>query len=111
MEIFGIPASPGKKWGKVFIIKGNNLPKVESSISNLVIAVEDFADLGLILKLRNASAFISKTGGRTSHAASIVRELGVPYVSGLGDDFYKLKRGDYVLIDGFEGKIIIEERS
>jgi len=111
MEIYGIPASPGKKWGKVFIIKSNNSPKIKSSIFNLIIAVEDFTDLGLILELRNALAFISKRGGRTSHAASILRELGIPYVSGLGDDFYKLKSNDYILIDGFEGKITIKERS
>ena len=110
MEIFGIPASPGKERGRVLVIKGNGLTEIEhQSISKLIVVVENLVDPGLVLKLRDTLALISKTGGRTSHAASIARELGIPYVSGLGDEFDKLKSGDYVLVDGFEGKISIEE--
>jgi len=51
--------------------------------------------------------FTTDVGGSTSHTAIMARSLGIPAVLGLGDVSSRIKDGDYLIIDGFEGKIII----
>lgn len=51
--------------------------------------------------------FTTDVGGSTSHTAIMARSLGIPAVLGLGDISGKIQDGDYVIIDGFEGKVII----
>jgi len=46
-------------------------------------------------------------GGSTSHTAIMARSLGIPAVLGLGDVSGRIQDGDYLIIDGFEGKVII----
>ncbi|WP_227016612.1 phosphoenolpyruvate--protein phosphotransferase [Sinanaerobacter chloroacetimidivorans] len=51
--------------------------------------------------------FTTDVGGSTSHTAIMARSLGIPAVLGLGDISSRIKDGDYLIIDGFEGKIIV----
>ncbi len=57
--------------------------------------------------MRIASAIITDRGGRTSHAAIVSRELGVPAIVGTGDATRKIKTGTPVTIDtvGSEGVV------
>lgn len=57
--------------------------------------------------ISKVSAFISEIGGVTSHAALIARAKGIPFVANI--DFEKLKEfdGSLIIVDGTEGKIII----
>lgn len=57
--------------------------------------------------MRIASAIITDRGGRTSHAAIISRELGVPAIVGTEHATRTLKSGDVVTIDtiGSEGTV------
>ncbi|HYM92802.1 MAG TPA: phosphoenolpyruvate synthase [Chitinophagaceae bacterium] len=54
--------------------------------------------------LKKASAIITDKGGRTSHAAIVARELGVPAVVGCGDATGKIKDGSSITISCAEGK-------
>ena len=54
--------------------------------------------------LKKASAIITDKGGRTSHAAIVARELGVPAVVGCGDATRKIKDGDLITVSCAEGK-------
>ena len=54
-----------------------------------------------------ASAIVTNRGGRTCHAAIIARELGIPAVVGLSTASRELRTGDYVLLDGFNGLLIV----
>jgi len=47
------------------------------------------------------------TGSRTSHAVIMARSLQVPAVVGLHDATTKLDNGDHVLVDGYEGLVIV----
>lgn len=49
--------------------------------------------------------FATDIGGATSHTAIMARSLGIPAVLGLGDISEKIKDGDYIIIDGLEGKV------
>ncbi|HYF83864.1 MAG TPA: phosphoenolpyruvate--protein phosphotransferase [Clostridia bacterium] len=51
--------------------------------------------------------FTTDIGGGTSHTAIMARSLGIPAVLGMGDISRKISDGDYVIIDGLEGLVII----
>ena len=51
--------------------------------------------------------FTTDIGGGTSHTAIMAKSLGIPAVLGLGDISEKVKDGDYIIIDGLEGKVIV----
>ncbi len=57
--------------------------------------------------MKIASAIITDEGGRTSHAAIVSRELGVPCIIGTGNATKKLKNGMKVTVDctSEEGKV------
>jgi len=54
--------------------------------------------------LKKASAIVTDKGGRTSHAAIVARELGVPAVVGCGDATMKIKDGTAITVSCAEGK-------
>lgn len=51
--------------------------------------------------------FTTDIGGSTSHTAIMARSLSIPAVLGLGNISDKVCNGDYIIIDGIEGKVII----
>jgi phosphotransferase system enzyme I (PtsI) len=51
--------------------------------------------------------FATDMGSRTSHSAIMARAMGIPAVVGLGDVTHKLSSGDWILMDGTEGVVIL----
>jgi len=51
--------------------------------------------------------FLTNIGGRTSHTAIMARSLEIPAVVGLKDITTTVRHGDYVIIDGDSGKVLI----
>ena len=51
--------------------------------------------------------FATDIGGRTSHTAILARSLDIPAVVGLKTLSAELETGDYVLLDGYNGTIIV----
>ncbi|MFB6203592.1 MAG: phosphoenolpyruvate synthase [Candidatus Nanohaloarchaea archaeon] len=49
--------------------------------------------------MKKASGIVTDRGGKTSHAAIVSRELGVPAVVGTGDGTSELETGDEVTVD------------
>lgn len=90
--------------GEVNVIKSTkNISKFKKG-QVLVTEITD-PDWEPIMKI--ASAIITEKGGRTSHAAIISRELGIPAIIGTGDATKKLKNGQVVTVDCTEesGKV------
>jgi pyruvate,orthophosphate dikinase len=52
-----------------------------------------------------AAAVVTGTGGATSHAAVVCRELGRPCVVGCGDDVVERLRGAELTVDGGSGEV------
>ncbi len=51
--------------------------------------------------------FVTEVGSRTSHTAILARSLQIPAVLGLGEAIEELKPGQTVLLDGFNGFVVI----
>lgn len=46
-------------------------------------------------------------GGQTSHTAILARSLGIPAVLGLRDATQRVRDGDFVIVDGTDGEVIV----
>jgi phosphotransferase system enzyme I (PtsI) len=55
--------------------------------------------------------FATDIGSQTSHTAIMARSMGIPAVVGLKDASTILQTGDYVLLDGFNGLVIVNPTS
>jgi len=51
--------------------------------------------------------FATDIGGKTSHTAIMARSLGIPAVVGLQNISQELDSGDYALLDGYNGVVIV----
>jgi phosphotransferase system enzyme I (PtsI) len=51
--------------------------------------------------------FATDIGGKTSHTAIMARSLGIPAVVGLQTASQELDGGDYALLDGYSGAIVV----
>jgi len=67
------------------------------------ILVTDATDPDWVPIMKRAAAIITDQGGRTSHAAIVSRELGVPAVVGTGNATYVLHTGQDVTVSCAEG--------
>ena len=51
--------------------------------------------------------FATDIGGKTSHTAIMARSLGIPAVVGLQTIADELESGDYALLDGYNGTVVV----
>src|SRR5690606_18201473 len=51
--------------------------------------------------------FITEIGGKTSHTSIMARTLEIPAISGVKGITNKTKNGDFVIIDGKEGLVLL----
>ena len=47
-------------------------------------------------------------GGQTSHTAILARSLGIPAVVGLRDITRQVREGEFIIVDGTDGEVIID---
>jgi len=59
------------------------------------------------LDKRNVLGFATDVGSKTSHTAIMARHMRIPAVVGLKDASGRLESGQYALIDGFNGIVIV----
>ncbi|MBS3904418.1 MAG: phosphoenolpyruvate synthase [Simkania sp.] len=68
------------------------------------ILVTDMTDPDWVPIMRLASAIVTNRGGRTSHAAIVSRELGLPCVVGTNNATQVIKTGQSITVDCTEGE-------
>lgn len=98
----GSPASPGIITGHVRILKSAS--QIGTLASGEILVAEQ-TNPDFVPAMKKASAIITDHGGRTSHAAIVSRELGIPAVVGTEKATKILKTGDVVTINGATGEI------
>lgn len=59
------------------------------------------------LDRRHVLGFATDIGTKTSHTAIMARSLRIPAAVGLGDASSRLQNGQYALLDGFNGVLVI----
>lgn len=98
----GLGASPGVAMGTVKILKSaSEIDKVEKG--DILVAV--MTDPDFVPAMKRASAIVTDEGGKTSHAAIVSRELGIPAVVGTGNATKILHTGEVISVDGELGKV------
>ncbi len=60
------------------------------------------------LDVSKIMAFVTAQGGKTSHVSIVARTLGIPAVVGIEDVEDHILDDDFMIVDGFSGKIILE---
>lgn len=98
----GAPASPGIKSGPVKILK--SAKEINKIIAGDVLVAEQ-TNPDYVPAMKKATAIITDKGGRTSHAAIVSRELGIPCIVGTEKATKTLKNGEVVTVNGAEGKV------
>lgn len=98
----GASASIGSAMGPVKIIHG---PEEIQKVLVGDILVTEMTNPSYVPAMKKAAAIITDTGGVTSHAAIVSREMGIPCVVGTGTATHVLKTGQVVTVDGVEGII------
>jgi len=98
----GRAASPGMASGPVKIVyEASQIDKVESDD----ILVAEMTSPDFVPAMKRAVAIITERGGRTSHAAIVSRELGIPCIVGAQGAVTTLTNGQIVTVDGSQGKV------
>lgn len=98
----GDAASPGVASGTVKILHS---AKEISLIKAGDILVAQMTNPDFVPAMKRAVAIITDRGGRTSHAAIVSRELGIPAVVGAVRATTQLKNGMVVTVNGSTGEI------
>ena len=98
----GAPASPGIATGPVKIIhSAKEINKVFKG--DILVAPQTNPDY--VPAMKKAAAIVTDKGGRTSHAAIVSRELGIPAVVGTEKATTTLRSGMIVTVNGAKGEI------
>jgi phosphotransferase system enzyme I (PtsP) len=61
----------------------------------------------VLLETEKVAGLVTEHGGPTSHAAIFARSLEIPAVAGIADVTTRIRPADRVVIDGFEGCVIV----
>src|SRR3989344_4294999 len=98
----GDQASPGIVTGPVkVILSAKEIGKIMTG--EVLVAPQTNPDF--VPAMKKAIAIVTDSGGRTSHAAIVSRELGIPAVVGCKNATKILKNGDIITVDGTRGEI------
>lgn len=98
----GLGASPGAAAGRVRVLHS---PEEGDDLEDGDILVAPMTAPDWVPIMRRAAAFITDSGGMTSHAAIVGRELRVPCIVGAHDATSRLEDGRLVTVDGESGNV------
>lgn len=117
----GNAASPGAAFGAVVFTADDAVKKSEKGQKVILVRNETSADD--IQGMHKSQGILTASGGMTSHAAVVARNMGRPCVTGASElnidmekklmtiKSYIVKESDLITIDGFEGLVIKGEVS
>lgn len=90
--------------GKPALLPGFSATQDEA----LIVVARDISPADM-LRLRGGqfAAFLTDLGGPTSHTAIVARSMNVPAVVGLGSFRSLIRDGDWLIVDGFTGAVMV----
>lgn len=102
----GDAASPGVAWGRPVVLKS---AKEISKIKEGDVLVAEMTTPDFVPAMKRAVAIVTNSGGQTSHAAIVSRELGVPAVVGSKDGTKVLKKEKLITVNGTTGEVFADK--
>ncbi|MFO7156560.1 MAG: phosphoenolpyruvate synthase [Pseudomonadota bacterium] len=102
----GLGASPGMATGRVRVLRS---PREGRELTPGEILVAPMTTPDWVPFMRRAAAIVTDSGGSTSHAAIVSRELGLPCIVGTRKATTTLKTGELVTVDGGAGVVVAGE--
>ncbi|OGK14191.1 phosphoenolpyruvate synthase [Candidatus Roizmanbacteria bacterium RIFCSPLOWO2_02_FULL_37_19] len=96
------PASPGVATGVPKVLKS---PKENYKVKPGDILVAAYTSPDYVPAMKKAAAIVTEMGGRTSHAAIVSRELGIPAVVGAAQATSLLKKEKMITVNGSRGEV------
>ncbi|RMG58863.1 MAG: phosphoenolpyruvate--protein phosphotransferase [Deltaproteobacteria bacterium] len=89
-------------------LAGRKVDSISDITEEVVVVAHDLspADTAQMLS-RPVRGFATDVGSRTSHTAIVARSIGIPAVVGLGNVTEHFYPGARVIVDGYEGTVII----
>lgn len=100
--IAGLGASPGIAHGNVRVLRS---PDEGANLVAGEILVAAMTSPDWVPTIRRAAALVTDSGGVTSHAAIVSRELRIPCVVGTRTATRVLRDGELVTVDGAKGRV------
>ncbi len=98
----GIAASPGVGIGPVKILQtGQDLDKIKEGD----VLVAEMTNPDYVPAMEKSVAIVTNSGGTTSHAAIVGREMGIPVIVGTEIATKELKENQIVTVDATNGKV------
>lgn len=97
-EVIARGMSVGSKIGAGRVSRVMDVSDIDK-FKNGDVLVTEMTDPDWVPIMKIASAIVTDKGGRTSHAAIVSRELGIPCVVGTGDASAHIADGDEVTVD------------
>lgn len=98
----GDPASPGIASGAVRLIK--NAKEINKILPGEILVTQQ-TNPDFVPAMKKAAAIVTDSGGRTSHAAIVSRELGIPAIVGTQTATKVLTTGMVITVNGTKGEI------
>lgn len=86
---------------------GGKKPTVKFDKDTIVIAKVINPSTLIEISQNNPRALVTENGGWTSHTFILARELNLPAVTGVKNVLRLVKTGENIVVDGFNGKIIL----
>jgi len=95
--------------GKIYANLEKKKEKKENPDRQMILVAHELlpSEAATSLSRKNVLAVALDMGGQTSHTAILARSLNIPAVVGLHDITSNLKNGDFLIVDGTDGEVII----
>ncbi|NLZ46679.1 MAG: phosphoenolpyruvate--protein phosphotransferase [Clostridiales bacterium] len=99
------------KTGVLSLLIGADDINISSAPPNSVLVTRDLTpSMTASIKKENIAGIITENGGKTSHSAILARAMGIPAVLSVNGFLRGVEDNDTVIVDGVEGKVIINPR-
>jgi phosphotransferase system enzyme I (PtsI) len=93
---------------RILVALSGERPLHRTLTEDAVIVAEDLMPSAVAeMNFEHARAIATDAGGWTSHTAIIARGLGIPAVVGLRDLHRRARTGDEIIVDAFNGEIVL----
>jgi len=100
----GIAASPGIASGPAVIVS-IDLASLEKTDPGSIL-VARHSSPNLVVVIARVSGIVTDFGGKTSHLATIARELSIPCVVGTQKATSTIQSGKWITVNGYTGEVL-----